>query len=156
HENFEFHRRRLAEIGEILAARNMKLGLEFQSSADLRKDRAFQFIHTFEALATMVGMIRTANVGVVADLFELHVSGANFDEVRKRGGNKITPAIAPDPPADKPAAECAPDDRLLPAENGAIDLPAVLVALAELGYDGPLTPAASQQRTKGMKRDQIV
>jgi len=156
HENFEFHRRRLAEIGQQLAARQIKLGLEFHSSAALRKDRAFQFIHTFDALATLVGMIRTANVGVVADLYELHVTGMSFDEVRKLGNEKIIAVILSDAPADKPAADCEDGDRLMPGESGTIDATPILAGLAEIGYDGPITPSVAAAHTKGMKRDQIV
>ncbi|HZZ26972.1 MAG TPA: TIM barrel protein [Pirellulales bacterium] len=156
HENFEFHRRRLAEVGELLGARRMKLGMEFRSAPELRKDRAFQFIHTFDALATLVGMIRATNVGVVADLFELHVVGSNFSEVSKLGAEKIISVIVSDAPADKPAADCEQSDRLLVGETGTIDFPAVLVSLAELGYDGPITPAVGQPGIKGMKREQIV
>jgi sugar phosphate isomerase/epimerase len=156
HENFEFHRRRLAEIGEVLAPKHIKLGLEFHCNPTLRKDRAFQFIHTFDALATLVGMIRAANVGVVADLFELHATGASFDDVRKLGAEKIVSMVVSDVSAEKPSTECDEADRLLPGENGAIDLPATLVALAEIGYDGPITPATSAHSVKGMKREQIV
>jgi sugar phosphate isomerase/epimerase len=156
HENFEFHRRRLAELGELLATKRMKLGLEIRSAADLRKDRAFQFIYTFEALATLVGMTRAANVGVVADLFELHVAGVSFSEALKLGADKIVAVIVSDAPTDKPGAQCDPTDRLLVGETGAIELPPVLVSLAEKGYDGPITPAAALQRLKDMKREQIV
>ncbi len=156
HENFEFHRRRLAEIGEMLSQHRLKLGLEFSAGEELRKDRAFQFIHTFDAFATMIGMIRVANVGAVIDLFALHASGGTLDEVRKLGAGKIVSVLVSDAPADKSAAECADADRLLPGETGAIDLTATLAALAEMNYDGPITPAASPQSTKGQKRDQIV
>jgi sugar phosphate isomerase/epimerase len=156
HENFEFHRRRLAEMGEVLAEKKMKLGVEIQTNPELRKDRAFQFIHSFDALATMMGMIRTPNVGVVADLFQLYQGGANFDEVRKLGADRIISMIVSDAPADKSAAECDDADRLLPGETGVIDLPSVLVSLAEIGYDGPITPSVAPQRMKAMKREQIV
>ncbi|HTQ39745.1 MAG TPA: TIM barrel protein [Pirellulales bacterium] len=156
HENFEFHRRRLAEIGELLAPRHMKLGLEFYSDPDLRKDRAFQFIHSFDALVTLVGMIRAGNVGIVADLFELHVAGGSFSDIHKLGADKIINVIVSDAPADKPAPDCDKNDRLMVAETGAIELPPVLVQLAELGYDGPITPAVASQHVKGMKREQIV
>jgi sugar phosphate isomerase/epimerase len=156
HENFEFHRRRLAEIGQQLAARQIKLGVEFRSSAALRKDRAFQFIHTFDALATLVGMIRTPNVGVVADMFEMHATGASFDEVKKLGNEKIIEVILSDAPADKSPADCEEADRLMPGETGAIDTSAALAGLAEIAYDGPITPAVATGHTKGMKRDQIV
>jgi sugar phosphate isomerase/epimerase len=156
HENFEFHRRRLQEVGELLASHRIKLGLEFAASSELRKDRAFQFIHTFDALATLVGMIRAANVGAVVDLFQLHACGGSFDEARKLGGERIIAVIVADAPIEKAANDCEEADRLLPGESGAIDLAAVLVGLAELGYDGPITPSASKSATAGMKREQIV
>lgn len=156
HENFEFHRRRLNEIGELLAPHKIALGLEFQSDPELRKGFAYQFIHAFDALATLVGMIRSVNVGVVVDLFELHTAGGSFEEARKLGVERLVSVVVSDAPADKAAAECAADDRLLPGETGAIDLAATLVALGEMGYDGPLTPAVALQQVKGMRREQIV
>ena len=156
HENFEFHRRRLQEVGELLATHRMKLGLEFAADPELRKDRAFQFIHTFDALATLVGMIRSANVGAVVDLFQLHTGGGSFDEARKLGGEKIISVIVADAPAEKAGADCDEADRLLPGESGAIDLAAALVGLAEIGYEGPITPSASKSATASLKREQIV
>jgi sugar phosphate isomerase/epimerase len=156
HENFEFHRRRLAELGEALATHGTKLGIEFRAAADLRRDRAFQFIHTFDALATLIGMIRQPNVGAVVDLFEVYVSGGNLDEVRKLAGDKIISVVVSDLPADKPAAEYSENDRLLLGETGTIDLTATLTMLGELGYDGPITPAVAAEHAAGMKREQIV
>jgi sugar phosphate isomerase/epimerase len=156
HENFEFHRRRLAELGEALAPHGTKLGIAFQASAALRRDRAFQFIHTFDALVTLVGMIRQPNVGAVVDLFEVFASGGSFDDIRKLGGDKIVSVVVSDLPADKAATECTDEDRLLPGETGTIDLTAALVMLAELGYEGPVTPAVAAEHAAGMKREQIV
>jgi sugar phosphate isomerase/epimerase len=140
----------------LRAGHRIKLGLEFTASPEPRKDRAFQFIHTFEALATLVGMIRSANVGAVVDLLQLHAGGGSFDEARKLGGEKIVSVVVADAPADKPGADCDETDRLLPGENSAIDLAAALVSLAEIGYEGPITPSASKSSTAGMKREQIV
>jgi sugar phosphate isomerase/epimerase len=156
HENFEFHRRRLAEMGEVLAEKKMKLGVAIQTNPDLRKDRAFQFVHSFDALTTMMGMIRTPNVGIIADLFQLHVTGATFDELHKLGAERIVSVTVSDAPQDKAAADCTDADRLLPGETGAIDLPAALVSLAEMSYDGPITPSVAADRIKGIKREQIV
>ncbi|MCC7083517.1 MAG: sugar phosphate isomerase/epimerase [Pirellulales bacterium] len=156
HENFEFHRRRLTELGDQLTEHGVKLGVEFRASAELRRDRAFQFIHTFDALVTLVGMIRRPNVGAVVDLFEIYAGGGSIDEVRKLEGGKIVSVIASDMPADKSPTDCDENDRLMPAETGVIDLSAALVVLAELGYDGPVTPAISSEHSTGMKREQIV
>jgi sugar phosphate isomerase/epimerase len=93
----------------------------------------------------------------VADLFQLHLIGSSFDEVRKLGAERIVSVIVSDAPADKPAAECHDADRLLPGETGGvIDLPSVLVSLAEISYEGPITPAVAPERIKTMKREQIV
>ncbi|HEY2881994.1 MAG TPA: TIM barrel protein [Pirellulales bacterium] len=156
HENFEFHRRRLAEIGQRLGEKKIRLGLEFRTDAEIRKNRAFQFIHAFDALATLVGMIRSPHVGVVADLFELYAAGSSFDEVRKLGGDKVIALIASDAPTGKQPADCTEADRMLPGENGTIDVAAALVALAEMGFEGPITPAISAAQAKGMKREQLV
>jgi sugar phosphate isomerase/epimerase len=156
HENFEFHKRRLTELGEALAEHDAMLGIEFRAAAELRRDRAFQFIHTFDALATLIGMIRQPNVGVVVDVFEIYAGGGSLDEVRKLDGDRIVSVVVSDLPSDKPPTECDESDRLLPGENGAIDLAATLVMLAEQGYDGPVTPAISGQQAAGMKREQIV
>jgi sugar phosphate isomerase/epimerase len=145
----------LGELGDQLAPHNLKLGVEFKSNPDLRKDRAYQFIHTFEALTMLIGMVRAQNVGIVADLFEMHVSGNTIEDARKLG-DRIVSVVLSDGPADKAGADCTEADRLLPGETNAIDLPAVLVALAEIDYDGPLTPSVSVAHTQGMKREQIV
>jgi len=155
HENFEFHRRRLGELGDQLAPHNLELGVEFKSNSELRKDRAYQFIHTFDALVMLIGMVRTPNVGIVADLFEMHISGNTIEDARKLS-DRIVSVVISDAPADKAGADCTAADRLLPGETNAIDLPAALVALAEINYDGPLTPSVSVSHTQGMKREQIV
>ena len=103
----------------------------------------------------MVGMIRAANVGAVVDLFEIHAAGGSLDDVRKLG-ERIVSVVVADAPADKAAGDCDENDRLLPGESGTIDLPAALVALAELDYEGPITPSVSPAHSKEMKREQIV
>ena len=57
---------------------------------------------------------------------------------------------------DGPADQAKLADRVLPGEPGPIDLPAFLVALAEVGYDGPITPAPHPRHFAGMGREKIV
>jgi sugar phosphate isomerase/epimerase len=156
HENFEFHRRRLAKVGEFFGEYGICVGLEFRATPEWRRDRAFQFIHTFDALAMLVEMVKSDHVGVMADLFEMHVAGNSFDALRKLGGSKIVGVILSDAPADKPAADCTSGDRLLPAETGSIDAAAALVTLAEMEFTGPITPAVSPEQTRGIRREQVV
>ena len=85
HENFEFHRRRLDELGEALAAHQLQLGVEFIAPGVHRRDRAYQFLHTFDALVMLTSMLRAENIGVVVDLWQIHAAGGSLDELRKLG-----------------------------------------------------------------------
>jgi sugar phosphate isomerase/epimerase len=156
HENFEFHRRRLTEIGELLAPAGIRLGVEFIASAAARKNQAFQFIHTFDAVVMLVGMVRAANVGAVVDTWQIYAAGSTIDDLRKLGPERIVATYFSDAPADIDPAALADADRLLPGETGKIDNAAVLTLLAELGFDGPISPRAHRNRLNGMRREQIV
>lgn len=156
HENFEFHRRRLTELGEVLARHNMRLGIELTAPMAARRDRAYQFIYTLDALAMLVSMVRSANVGIVLDPWQIRAGGGSIDDAQKIGGSRIIAVYLSDAPADVPPTELVDEQRLMPGENGTIDTPAVLTKLAEWGYDGPLTPRAHRSRTVGMRREQAV
>jgi sugar phosphate isomerase/epimerase len=156
HENFEFHRRRLAEIGGLLAPAGMRLGIEFVAPAAARKNRAFQFIHTFDAVVTLVNMIRAPNVGAVVDPWQIHAAGSSLDDVRKLSADRIVAAYLSDAPPDADPAALTEADRLLPGETGKIDSAAILTTLVEIGFDGPISPRAHRDRLAGMRREQIV
>ena len=156
HENFEFHRRRLAEIGERLAADGMRLGIEFVASAGARKNRAFQFIHSFDAVVMLVNMIRAPNVGAVIDPWQIIAAGSRLDEIRKLSADRIVAVSLSDAPADVDPTALGESDRLLPGETGKIDSAALLTMLAEIGFDGPVSPRAHRNRLAGLRRDQIV
>jgi sugar phosphate isomerase/epimerase len=156
HENFEFHRRRLTELGELLASHGIRLGIEMAASAALRKNRAYQFIYTLDALAMLVSMIRSANVGIVLDPWQVRAGGGAIDDAQKIGGSRIVAVYLSDAPADVPPTELTDEQRLLPGETGAIDSAAVLTRLADWGFDGPVTPRAHRSRVVGMRREQVV
>jgi sugar phosphate isomerase/epimerase len=156
HENFEFHRRRLAEVGEKLAPLGIRLGIEFVASADARKNRAFQFIHTFDAVVTLVNMIRSANVGAVIDSWQIFAAGNSFDDIRKLAADRIVAVSLSDAPAGADPSTLNERDRLLPGETGTIDSAALLTMLGEIGFDGPVSPRAHRERLAGLRRDQIV
>ncbi len=155
HENFEFHRRRLAEVGELLAPHGIQLGVGFVSGGS-PQNRAYQFIQSFEAAVLLVSMVRATNVGLVFDAWQMHATGGSLNDLQKLGGQRITAVYLSDAPADVPPAELKPTQRLLIGETGTIDSSAVLTRVAELGFDGPVTPRIDRSQTKGMRREQLV
>ena len=157
HENFEFHRHRFADICKVLESSGVRLGVGFRAVEALRKSRAFQFIHDFDALSLLVNMVGAANIGVVLDVWELFVSGGSVDNVRGLTANQIVAVQLADARADDtPAAELTEEARFVPQEAGRIDLKPYMVALAELDYDGPVTVKPNRNTLGGMRRDPIV
>jgi sugar phosphate isomerase/epimerase len=156
HQNFEFHRQRFAELAQALVPYNIRLGIAFQATAQHRHGRAFEFIHTLDALAMLIGMAGQPNLGVALDVWDLHVAGGGIDQVRKLTAKQVVTVSLADAPRDLDPTTCQDDARLLPGETGAIDSAALLTALAEMGYDGPVTPKPHPSRFQGQRRDAIV
>jgi len=157
HENFEFHRRRFADISKALEPSGVRLGIGFRAAEGLRKSKAFQFIHDFDALSLLVSMVSAPNVGIVLDIWDLHVSGGSVETVRGLSSEQIVAVQLADVPGDgTPAAELSEEARMLPADEGGIDLPEYLAALAEVGYRGPVTFKPHRNALEGTRRDPIV
>jgi sugar phosphate isomerase/epimerase len=156
HENFEFHRQRLAEVCRALQAGGVRLGVSFQGAEQLRKGRSFQFIHDLDALTLLVSMVGVPNIGLSIDVWELFVGGASVDTIRKLPAAQIVAVQVANLPAGVATAEVDENSRLLPSAEGAIDVSAVLLALSGIGYDGPVTPKPSRSLFRNLRRDAIV
>jgi sugar phosphate isomerase/epimerase len=157
HENFEFHRHRMADISGVLAPLKIRLGIGFRACEDLRKSQAFQFIHDFEALTLLVSMVGDENVGVVLDTWDLYVSGATAEVVRGLSARQIVAVQLADVPVDAPPKEEMTEaSRVLWTREGGIGLGAYVAALAEIEYDGPVTLKPARRTLRGSRRDPAV
>lgn len=156
HQNFEFHRQQLTDVALKLESLGVRLGIGFRAARELRQGRGFEFIHDLDALLMLLGMIGAKNVGAVLDCWDLRVSGGTAEAVARLTAQRIVEVRLANGPADAPPAEWKLADRMLPGEPGAIDVPALLGALAEAGYDGPLTPAPDARRYAALGREKLV
>lgn len=156
HQNFEFSRKRLAELGTALEPLGISLGVGFLAPGHHRAGKAFEFVSTFDVLSMLLGMIGRANVGYALDLWHMHLCGAGVDSIRKLKPQQIVAVALADAPADLDPATCTEESRLLPGASGTIPAAAALTVLAELGYDGPVTAAPHPKQFAGQRRDQIV
>jgi sugar phosphate isomerase/epimerase len=156
HENFEFHRRRLAEVAQALGKHQVKLGLEFNALADARQGAAFEFIHTFDELRKLASGVGADNVGVVLDLFQWYAGGGTLDEIKSLSANQIVAVYLCDVPGDVSPAKLTTKNRLLPSETGAINCVEVVRWLSSIGFDGPVTARPDRSRFPKTGRMQIV
>ncbi|HQU45144.1 MAG: hypothetical protein B7Z73_10175, partial [Planctomycetia bacterium 21-64-5] len=157
HENFEFYGRRLSDLGRALEPHGLKLGVGFDAVPALREGKHFEFVHTLDALLVLLSTVSAPNVGLWLDIWHVWLSGASLAEVRQQltRTQLVAVSLSDAAPADASDRDSA-DSRWLPGETGVIDATAILTALAELGYDGPVTPLPGRHRLAGMRRDQIV
>lgn len=156
HENFELHRKRYAAIAAALAPLKMKLGVEFRSTADERREKHFEFIHDFNALLVLLSTVGADNVGVVLDNWQLYACGAEADAWRKLPIAQIVAVYLADAPEGVSREALTNAQRLLPGSTGVIDSSALLTALAEAGYQGPIAPAPHPEASAGQTREAIV
>jgi len=154
HENFEFHRRRLTEIADVLGKHDIKLGIGFQAPVELRAGRAFQFIHTMDALIQLAKM--SENVGIVLDIWQLHVSGGSLADVQEVSADDIVYLKLSDVPEDVNIEEIAESRRLLPGVGGTIDSSEVVKWAADLGFEGPVAPVTNRKAYTDVGRDALV
>jgi sugar phosphate isomerase/epimerase len=157
HENFELYRQRLSSVCGVLRPSGIQLGVGFLAADYLRKGRAFQFIHDLDALTLLLNMVAAPNIGLLLDLWDLYVGGGSVDTIRKLPVAQIVAVQVANYPAGTPVAELTEDSRLLPSiDGGAVDVVACLAALAEMGYEGPVTAMPSRGILKNHRRDMIV
>jgi sugar phosphate isomerase/epimerase len=156
HQNFEYHRRRLAEIAGILAPWKIRLGLSFLAPHSCRGDEGFQFIQTADELLLLVRNIGAPNVGLVLDTWHWQLGGGRLEQLSSLSPEQIVTVLLNDGTPGSTAANANLAERRLPGDGGAIDAPGVLAALGNIRYDGPVTPAPHASQFAGQARDAIV
>ena len=157
HENFEFHKHRFTDICRALEPHGISLGVGFLAAEEFRKGQAFQFIQDIEALTLLVNMIDLPNAGMVLDTWDLRVCGATLENIRSLPAGKIVAVQLADLPADAAdSAEISQSQRELPTVDGPAGIPAILTALAEMKFDGPLTLQPAKAALDGLRRDAVM
>jgi sugar phosphate isomerase/epimerase len=152
---FEFLRKRLDTVGELLAKRGIMLGLSIVPEAEAREGKTHQFIHTFEGLLGLVASSHPS-IGAIVDAWALHVTGEPIEMIAKTPAGRIVEVRLSDAPRDVPVAELHLQHRLLPGETGVISMGAVLTQAKAAGFDGPVTPCADRSTLAGRGREKLV
>jgi sugar phosphate isomerase/epimerase len=152
---FELHRTRLHTIGDLLATRNIMLGLAIQPEAEAREGKANQFIFTYEGLLGLVAVAHE-RIGAVADAWALHVTGEPVEMIEKTPRGRLVEVRLSDAPREGAAAALSQAQRLMPGETGTIDSAAVLRHAKAAGFEGPVTPWADRATLAGRGREKIV
>jgi sugar phosphate isomerase/epimerase len=152
---FELYRTRLHTIGDLLAPRNIMLGLAIRPETEAREGKANQFISTYEGLLGLVA-VSHERIGAVADAWALHVTGEPLEMIEKTPRGRLVEVRLSDAPRETAGASLGHAQRLMPGETGVIDAAAVLRHAKAAGFEGPVTPWADRATLAGRGREKIV
>lgn len=136
--NMAFHIERLTPVARVLAKDGCSLGLEFLGPVTLFKGHKFPFIHAMDAMMTMARQIGP-NVGLLLDAWHLFTSGGKVGDLARLSARDVVHVHINDAPVGVPFDQVMDNVRHLPLETGVLDLPGFMRALANMGYDGPVT-----------------
>jgi sugar phosphate isomerase/epimerase len=156
HENFKFHVQRLQQVADALVPGNLKLGLSLMAAPADRKDGGFEFIHQVDPLLTLLASVQRDNVGIAFDAWSWFVGGGDLEKLRSLRGEQIVSVRLADIPADADLATITAEQRVMPGEGGLIDSAALVSALDELGFDGPVAVAPNPAQFKGQTRESTI
>jgi sugar phosphate isomerase/epimerase len=137
-DNYEHHVDRFRPVAHLLAEQGIRLGLEFVGPETARRAFAHPFIHT---PAGMLGLGHAIgpNCGLLLDSWHWHCVDGTRADLARLTREQIVHVHVNDAPLGVPREELLDLSRKLPGTTGVIDLDGFMLALAEVGYDGPVT-----------------
>jgi len=137
-ENFDFHVRRFQPVARLLADHGIRLGIEYMGAETWWRQYKHPFIHTLEGsreLAAAIGY----GCGQLLDCWHWHCAGETRADLAVLEPGEVVHVHVDDAPAGVPRAQLHLTQRKLPGVTGGVDLDGFMIALARLGYDGPVT-----------------
>jgi sugar phosphate isomerase/epimerase len=137
-QNLKQHGKRLRKIADVLADRNIRLGLEYVGTKTLRDRFHFEFVHTMAETKELIAEIGAKNVGFVLDSWHWWNAKENDQDILSLKAEQIVACDLNDAPAGKPREQQIDGQRELPLATGVIPAGLFLNALQKLGYDGPV------------------
>lgn len=137
-DNFKFHVDRFRPVAELLAIYGVRLGLEFIGPETAQRAFKHRFVDSVATVAELARAIGS-NCGLLLDAWHWHCAGGTREELRGLTREFIVHVHINDAPADVSRADLVDNRRKLPDATGVIDLDGFMQALADAGYDGPVT-----------------
>ena len=152
-ENRKFHVERFKPIADILAQSRIRLGLEFIGPKTLRESQKHPFIHTMGEMLALGNDI-APNVGILLDCWHWYTSHGRLDEIRALRPEQVVYVHVNDAPRGVGVDQQIDNVRDLPGATGVIDIAGFLLALKQVGYDGPVTPEPFKKDLANLPSDE--
>ncbi|MDP7016161.1 MAG: sugar phosphate isomerase/epimerase [Pirellulaceae bacterium] len=156
HENFELHRSRVGQIGDVLGEYEIRLGLGIQAAPAHRREAAFQFVHQAEDLLAFIKAVGNSNVGLFLDTWNWRVGGGSVEQLRELSGDQVVSVRFADISPEVDLGAIDDTQRCLPSEDDVANNEAIAAWLVEAEFEGSITIYPSPGQFSGLTRDRIV
>jgi len=153
-QNFRQHAYRLRQCAQILADHGQKLGLEYVAPRTLLRSQRHPFVHTMSEMKELIVAIGTDNLGIQLDSWHwFNAEETDRDLLTLRSSDVLTVDLN-DAPTGLTLDQYQDGQRELPAATGVIPVKQFLVALVQIGYDGPIQAEPFNAALRAMPIDQ--
>lgn len=136
--NWVRHVSRLRLVGELLAERGIRLGLEYVGPKTFWSTERFPFVHTALETRELIADIGLSNIGLILDSYHWYTAGESAADLAGLTDADIVSVDINDAPSGRERDEQQDLDRRLPAATGVIDLDGFMTAVRAAGYTGPV------------------
>ncbi len=155
-EYFETQRARLNQIADVLAPREIRLGVSFSAGRELAEGKEFEFVRDVESFLALVNSVPAANIGFIIDTFDWVVGKGTLAQLTGIPAEKLVAVRLGSVAKDADAANIKTTDRVLPEKDGALSHVSVVSHLKAVDFGGPVSPTGSSSRYKGQTRESTV
>lgn len=155
-EDFDLHQERIREVAELLAPKNIRLGLVLLAAPSHRAASSAPFIHDVEQFLSLINTVNHDSVGLVLDTWNWSVGGGTLKELGEVAVDKLVSVRVA---GLKPGVEMSmagESDRVLPGGEAQIDNGAYIKALDEMNYEGPVSIWPHPELLSSGSRDHAV
>lgn len=147
---------RLRPLAQTLKECDTRLGIEFIAPKTTRNQFTHEFIYSAPGMMKLANDVGTGNVGLLFDLWHHYQAHGTIAEIEQLQAKDIVFVHVNDAPAGIPVDEQMDLVRKLPLETGVIEAPAMMRALAAIGYDGPVAAEPFSQRVNDLAKTDPV
>jgi sugar phosphate isomerase/epimerase len=154
--NFRAHSKRLAESARILAAENLRFGMEYVAPRTLLVAEKYPFVHTMAELKDLLADMNQPNTGIVLDSWHWSCAGDTAKDILSLKASDVISVDLNDAPTGVPVDQRIDSSRELPAATGVIDVKTFLGSLKEIGYKGPVRAEPFNKTVESMSPDEAL
>lgn len=138
-ENFEWHRKRLSKIWDVMKKNGFQYGLEFMGAKTVRDSFRYPFIHSLMGTVALSDSV-DPKISFVFDTIHWYTSGMRDDDLyyALTHIDRVVNLHLDDADKSRTREEQIDRKRAMPNENGIIDSTRVVRLFEQYGYMGPV------------------